>query len=141
MSNGFWFGGFSNGLSVTDEQLQHIPAILQLARDFNMFQNSPYRGEWNQIKQLNYGQINDLLADIARLLKARGQPSTFHINDIPACEVEDLINLSLEPGKGLYAVKGSDGWYCHMEVPEISVGPFATAPEAFEEIFKRKAQV
>lgn len=64
-----WFGGFNNQLWIDDGKLSNIPTIEKLAKDFDIFQNSPYYGEWNQQKTMTYGQVRDLLKEIAGLLK------------------------------------------------------------------------
>lgn len=64
-----WLGGLQNDLFLSDAEKQQFPDITSLGKEFDDFQNSPYRGEFNQIKSLTFGRIQDILAEVARLIK------------------------------------------------------------------------
>ena len=68
-SKSMWFGGADNNLYLHENKLRGLPTIEKLAKDYNIFQNSPYYGEFNQKKSMTYGDVKDLLRDIAILFK------------------------------------------------------------------------
>lgn len=67
---GFWLGGIS-GVFIKDDAQVDFPEIMKLGKAFSDFQNSPYRGEWNQKWSLTFGEIRDILLEAAQLIRAR----------------------------------------------------------------------
>ena len=67
-----WVGGMAGGF-VPTEVLDETPAIKSLAQNFTDFQNSPYRGEWDQKTTMTFGEMQKLLIEIAGLYRQLGK--------------------------------------------------------------------
>lgn len=57
-----------SGHCFPDEVIATYPAIKNFAKKFSEFQNSQYRGEWNQNLPVNAGEVRDLLAEVSSIL-------------------------------------------------------------------------
>lgn len=65
-----WLGGI-NGVCLNDAEQSKYPGIMRLGKMFSEFQNSPYRGEWNQkCPSLNMGEVRELLLEVAGMIKS-----------------------------------------------------------------------
>ena len=65
-----WLGGV-NGTFLKDDEIESLPAIAKLGQQFTDFQNSLYRGEWNQNHRMSFGEVRDVLIEVARLVECR----------------------------------------------------------------------
>lgn len=72
MSNEFWLGSVDNNCFMDAAKIRQFPGITAIARKFHEFQNSPYRGEWQQKLPITAGEMQDALREIAGLLVAVG---------------------------------------------------------------------
>lgn len=77
-----WVGGVA-GECFPFSELKEFPAIVALCDDFESFQNSPYRGEFDQKKSMTFGQVRDVLVEISRLLKRQAKPQENPPEELP----------------------------------------------------------
>lgn len=64
----FWLGGI-DGYFLDEKEQATIPAITKLGRKLRDFQNSQWRGEWDQKGAVSYGDIRDVCLEASRLIR------------------------------------------------------------------------
>lgn len=68
VKGGLWLGGIT-GRFLNASECDQYPAIVKLGQKFHDFQNSPYRGEWEQnCPAMTMGEVRDLLVEVSRLI-------------------------------------------------------------------------
>ena len=83
-----WLGGI-NGVWMDEKMQVRFPALAKLGHDFSDFQNSQWRGEWEQTKRLTFGDIRDILLEVSALMKTAtpcADQCEHHIDDGEFCE-------------------------------------------------------
>lgn len=68
MAKLMWLGVI-DGKLVDEEFQDEFPSIANLGQKLSDFQNSQWRGEFNQKTSMTFGEIQNILLEISRLLK------------------------------------------------------------------------